>query len=125
MRGMNGRAERLRQAVAGRYESAAAFSRALGVRSDSTVRSHLNGTRTIREETARRYAAKLGVSWLWLMYGDDKEAPASLAGADAAIYTLARDRVREVFAAAGLDDDELEAKTVAELYHSIKSKRQA
>lgn len=65
-------AKRLRDAAKGAgYESAADFARALGEKNESTVRSHFNGARNFSAETAKRYAAKIGMDWRWLLFGDD------------------------------------------------------
>ncbi len=63
------RAERLRAArhKAG-FQSMAAFARAAGVE-EATYRMHEKGDRGF-DDRARDYAAKLGVSYIWLLHGD-------------------------------------------------------
>lgn len=120
MRVMEKQDERLRHAVfSSGYKDGAEFARALGVKSDSTVRSHMNGTRNFREASARRYASKLqGFTWQWLMYGEGAaQAPS---GGDGA-YARAVKTVRFVLSVAGVSDKEIETKAVAELYHALAS----
>lgn len=68
---LNTPSERLRFAreKAG-FGSATAFAEAHGF-TESTYRSHENGTRNFRDDDAQRYAQALGVDWLWLKHGDD------------------------------------------------------
>lgn len=52
------------------HSSAAAFATAAKVR-DVTYRAHENGTRNLTVSAARSYAPHLGVSWQWLVFGDE------------------------------------------------------
>jgi phage repressor protein C with HTH and peptisase S24 domain len=61
-------AERLRRARRAKYRSAAAFAAAIGV-PQSTYQLHESGQRTLTMEAAKRYAAGLGVSYVWLLHG--------------------------------------------------------
>ena len=75
-------AERLREArLRAGYPSMAEFARAVGVE-EATYRMHENGVRGFTD-AAKRYAAKLGVSYVWLLHGDiafdDPEAAKALA----------------------------------------------
>lgn len=133
MHAMKTKSERLKEAVlAAGYNGPADFADALGIAEDrrSTIRSHMNGTRNFRENSAKLYAAKLNVSWMWLLYGHGDKSdtvPESSAvgissppnGSDA--YDAAARMVREVFAAAEISDKELETKAIAKLYHAMKS----
>jgi hypothetical protein len=129
MRTMKTQGERLSEAVfAAGYAGAADFARALGRKEgDTTVRSHMNGSRNFREATARIYAAKLGVSWMWLMYGEGDQlaapSPVPEASRDSDAYMEAVKWVRMVFSAADIKDRDLETKAIAELYHSLKTGR--
>ncbi|MCG5241374.1 helix-turn-helix domain-containing protein [Azospirillum doebereinerae] len=68
-------ASRLRAArEAAGFEKAADFARAVDV-PEPTYNAHENGGRGFREPTAKRYADKLGVSWQWLLVGDDSHPP--------------------------------------------------
>ena len=60
---------RLQWARALEYDSAAEFARALDV-PEVTYRAHEAGSRNFGERSARRYAAHLGVSWVWLYTGE-------------------------------------------------------
>lgn len=51
------------------YASASEFARAEGL-GEATYRHHENGTRGLDVEKARRYGAALGVSWYWLLTGE-------------------------------------------------------
>jgi phage repressor protein C with HTH and peptisase S24 domain len=61
-------AERLRHARRAKYRSAAAFAAAIGV-PQSTYQLHESGQRTLTMEAAKRYAAGLGVHYVWLLHG--------------------------------------------------------
>lgn len=54
------------------YDSAAAFTEAHGI-TESTYRSHENGTRGLTMAAAKQYAPLLGVEWLWLLEGTGPE----------------------------------------------------
>ncbi len=60
---------RLRWARSLEYDSAAEFARVLEI-PEVTYRAHESGTRNFGEAAARRYAAHLGVSWVWLLTGE-------------------------------------------------------
>lgn len=62
--------DRLRQARANAgFKSAAEFAAAAGVQ-EGTYRHHENGIRGFPAAAARRYAAKLGVTANWILFGD-------------------------------------------------------
>lgn len=52
------------------YRSAAAFAADHDF-AESTYRAHENGSRSLTIDAAKAYAGPLGVSWHWLMFGDD------------------------------------------------------
>jgi len=51
------------------YATAAAFAKAHDL-TESTYRSHENGSRGLTVAAARHYAELLGVGWTWIMAGD-------------------------------------------------------
>jgi transcriptional regulator with XRE-family HTH domain len=71
---MNTPAARLRAARehAG-YRSAARFAREIDM-PEVTYRAYENGTRTIQLDAVRAFADKLGVSWSWVLTGEDPPA---------------------------------------------------
>lgn len=73
-------AQRLRQArIEAGYDSAAAFAQAHEL-TESSYRSHENGSRGMTRPIAERYARLLGgsVTWQWLLFGDELKPAESL-----------------------------------------------
>lgn len=66
---MKTQAERLREArISAGFRHATDFAKAYGL-SETTYRSHENGTRNIPIHTAKNYAALLGCDYMWLFDG--------------------------------------------------------
>lgn len=66
--------ERLREArLRAGYATATDAARAFGW-TPSTYMGHENGSRGLRKEAAQRYARGFGVSWTWLLGGDEEMA---------------------------------------------------
>ena len=61
------------------YPTAAAFAKAHDL-TESTYRSHENGSRGLTMAAARLYAELLGVPWIWIMAGDQPSAAGGKGG---------------------------------------------
>lgn len=68
--------ERLREARAARYDSAAAACRAFAWKKPAYTH-HENGTMSFGVDEAQRYGRAFGVSWVWLLTGVDPEQQAA------------------------------------------------
>lgn len=114
-------ADRLKQASeqAG-YATAADLARAMDGVEASTVRSHMNGTRGIGPEQARRYGKRLGVTPEWLLFGTDVPST-PLKASDPmqdAIEIVAE--IRELLEAQGVTlPSDVQARTIRRLFKRL------
>ena len=79
---MEAASERLKHArTRAGFSSAVAFAREKSL-PEVTYRAHESGTRNFKIDSAKAYAKALGVTWQWLMFGDEHDPAVASAAID-------------------------------------------